>query len=72
MMQYSPTTTRWPLSPEDTTQQYGGSELGVSTVDRRCFADATRKRCMDDRDLLGIVLAGIALMMFVTGIVLVM
>jgi len=27
---------------------------------------------MDDRDLLGIVLAGIALMMFVTGIVLVM
>jgi hypothetical protein len=27
---------------------------------------------MDDSDLLGIVLAGIALMMFVTGIVLVM
>jgi len=27
---------------------------------------------MDDRDLLGIVLAGIAVMMFVTGIVLVM
>jgi len=27
---------------------------------------------MDDRDLLGIVLGGIALMMFVTGIVLVM
>jgi len=44
----------------------------VSTVDRRRFADRSRTPRMDDRDLLGIVLAGIALMMFVTGIVLVM
>jgi len=44
----------------------------VSTVDRRCFADLPPTRGMEDRDLLGIVLAGIALMMFVTGIVLVM
>jgi hypothetical protein len=41
-------------------------------VDRRRFAGPTRNEGMEDSDLLGIVLAGIALLMFVTGIVLVM
>ena len=39
--------------------------------DRRNLDDESRMPGMEDRDLLGLVLAGIALMMFVTGIVLV-
>jgi hypothetical protein len=47
---------------------------GISgfAVDRRRFAPWLRNPCMDDSDLFGLVLAGIALLMFVTGIVLVM
>jgi hypothetical protein len=45
-------------------------QLPVSS-DRRCFAAESPTAGMEDSDLLGIVLGGIALMMFVTGIVLV-
>jgi len=44
----------------------------VSSDDRRRFAHATQTESMEDSDLLGIVLGSIALLMFVTGIVLVM
>ena len=47
------------------------AQLPVSS-DRCCFAVHAPTAGMDDSDLLGIVLGGIALMMFVTGIVLVM
>ena len=40
--------------------------------DRRRFPLGPRITYMDDSDLLGLVLSGIALMMFLTGIVLVM
>ncbi|WP_171006604.1 hypothetical protein [Halalkalirubrum salinum] len=40
--------------------------------DRCGFEGRSRTSCMEDRDLLGLVLAGIAVMMFLTGIVLIM
>jgi hypothetical protein len=47
-------------------------KLGVSSVDRRRFGLPGSLLGMEDSDLLGLVLAGIALMMFTTGIVLIM
>jgi hypothetical protein len=44
----------------------------VSSRDRRRFGLRYPTASMEDSDLLGVVLAGIALLMFVTGIVLVM
>ncbi len=43
-----------------------------SQLDRCRFEGRSRTSCMEDRDLLGLVLAGIAVMMFLTGIVLIM
>jgi hypothetical protein len=53
---------------------YAGGECERLAVpfsdDRRAFCDARQRSGMSDKDLLGIVLALVVVMMFVTGIVL--
>jgi hypothetical protein len=43
----------------------------VPATDRRTFVVTTRRTAMSDTDLLGLILAGIAVLMFATGIILV-
>ena len=44
--------------------------VGVRTTDRLTFTPAGQARDMSDKDLLALVLGGVALLMFATGIIL--
>jgi len=57
-----------------TTDDPAGSRIGVAlpAVDGGAFVLASPRSGVNDTDLLGIVLGGIALLMFATGLILVL